>query len=121
MKNNIIHEIVVGAGLIVLLIALVNPFSILMPSRLTMMVLGAIGILSLLFTSFIWQETAQDERESLHRQVAGRIAFLAGATILLLGITMQTFQHRLDPWLVTALGAMVLTKLMTRIYSRIKY
>lgn len=121
MKNDIIHEIVVGAGLVVLLMLIGNPFNILMPSPVTMMLLGGIAVLSLLFISFVWKETAQDERENLHRLLAGRTAFLAGAGILLLGITMQTLQHRLDPWLVVALGAMVLTKLVTRWYSRSKY
>jgi cobalamin synthase len=121
MKNDSLHEMVVGAGLIVLLILLINPFGILMPSRVTMLLLGGSAILSLLFISFIWKEAAHDERESLHRLLAGRIAFLAGAATLLLGITVQTFQHHLDPWLVIALGVMVLTKLLTRAYSRTKY
>jgi cobalamin synthase len=121
MKNEIIHEMVVGAGLIALLILLVNPFGILMPSRLTMLLLGGIGTLSLIFTSFIWKEAVQDERESLHRLFAGRASFLAGAAVLLLGIAVQTFAHHLDPWLVIALGVMVLTKLLTRAYSRTKY
>jgi cobalamin synthase len=121
MKNDTINEVLVGVSLLVLLILLVNPFSFFMPSRVTMLLLGGVAILSLLFMSFLWKETAQDERESLHRLLAGRTAFLAGAGTLLLGITVQTFQHRLDPWLVIALGAMVLTKLAARIYSRAKY
>lgn len=121
MKNDSINEIVVGTGLIILLILLFNPFGLLMPPRISMMLLGGIVILALLFTSFIWKETAQDERESLHRLLAGRTAFLAGAGILLLGITIQTFQHRLDFWLVVTLGVMVLTKLVTRWHSRSKY
>jgi putative transcriptional regulator len=109
------------ARLVVLLVLLVNPFDLLMPSRVTMLLLGGIGAFSLLFTSFIWKETAQDERENLHRLLAGRASFLAGAATLLMGIIIQTFSHRLDPWLVIALGAMVLTKILTRWYSRSKY
>lgn len=114
-------EIIVGTGLIVLLILLLNPTSVYMPSKTTMTVLGGVAILALIFSSFIWKETAQDERESMHRLLAGRNAFLAGAGILLLGIAIQTFQHRLDSWLVSTLGIMVFTKLVTRWYSRSKY
>lgn len=121
MKNDTFNETAVGVGLIVLLILLVNPFEIFMPSRVTMMLLGGVAILAFLFIVFVWKETAQDERESVHRLLAGRSAFLAGASILLLGIAFQTIQHRLDPWLVVALGTMVLTKLLTRAHSRTKH
>lgn len=118
MENDTLKELTVGAGLLVLLVLLANPFDIFMPSPITMMLLGGIAILALLLASFIWKETAQDERENLHRLSAGRTAFWAGAAVLLLGIAVQTFAHQLDPWLPAALGAMVAAKLAARMYSR---
>lgn len=118
MENDTLKEVVVGGGLLVLLVLLANPLDIFMPSPITMMLLTAIVILALLLASFVWKETAQDEREHVHRMLAGRAAFLAGAVVLLLGIAVQTFAHRLDLWLPAALGAMVAAKLAVRAYSR---
>jgi hypothetical protein len=52
--------------------------------------------------------------------LAGRIAFLAGSAILLLGIVVQTYFHALDPWLVAALAAMVIAKMVGNAYARMK-
>lgn len=121
MKNDDLKELMVGAVLIVLLVFHLNPLGFYMPSPAAMLLLGSIVVLVLIFLSFIWREKPQDERESLHRLLASRTAFLVGAGILLLGITIQGLQHRLDPWLVIALGGMVIAKLATRAYSRTKY
>lgn len=40
----------------------------------------------------------------MHRAFAGRVAYLAGATVLVFGILYQAF---VDPWLVLALSVMV--------------
>lgn len=66
---------------------------------------------------FVWRETSQDEREALHRMFAGRVAFLAGAAILMAGVVVQEMRHALDPWLLLALGAMVGGKILARLYS----
>ena len=120
MKNDDFKEVVVGGAVILLLILHLNPFHFYMPSPAAMVLLGAILVLVLLFLSFIWKEQPLDEREELHRLLAGRVAFFAGAGILLLGIIVQGLQHTVDPWLVLALGSMVLAKLVTRTYSRTK-
>lgn len=120
MKNDDLKEMLAGLGLVVLLLALLNPFEFYMPSKTAMTLLAGVAILALLFASFVWKETADDERESFHRLLASRTAFLAGAAILLLGIVIQTFAHNLDPWLVLALGAAVIAKLTARAYSRTK-
>lgn len=118
MTHETLSESALGIGLALLLVALVNPLHFFMPSSLEMMLLGGVVILALLLASLVWKETAQDEREHLHRMLAGRAAFLAGAAVLLVGITIQTLSHALDPWLPAALGAMVVAKLATRIYGR---
>lgn len=120
MKNDDLKELIVGTALIVLLVFHLNPLGFYMSSPAAMLLLCGIVVLVLIWLSFIWKEKPQDERESLHRLLAGRIAFLTGAAILLLGITIQGIRHNLDPWLVIALGGMVIAKLAARAYSRTK-
>lgn len=121
MKNNFLQEIFISAALIVLLVLFLNPFGFWMPNTLLiMMTTGLIAVFAL-FASFIWRETAQDEREALHRFMAGRIAYLAGAGGLVIGIIIQSLQHGLDPWLVGILGMMIFAKIIGLIYSRTKY
>ena len=112
---------IVSAVLIVLLILFLNPFGLWMPPvLLMMMVLGLVVVFST-FASFIWRENARDERESLHKMMAGRFAFLAGTASLVIGIIVQSFRHELDFWVVLTLGIMILAKIIGFIYGRTEY
>ena len=121
MKNNLIQEIFVSLVLIILLVLFLNPFGFWMPDTLvTMMVLGLVVVFAI-FSGFIWKEYARDEREILHRMLAGRIAYLVGTGILVLGIIIQSFKHEIDSWLVFTLGSMILAKILGIIYGRISH
>lgn len=121
MKNNFLQEIIVSGVLIILLILFLNPFELWMPPILLMMlVLGLVVVFSL-FASFIWRENNKDEREGLHKMMAGRVAFLAGTAILVIAIIIQSLRHELDAWLVVILGVMILAKISGLLYGRIKY
>ncbi len=117
MKNNVVNESIVAAALIVLAILLLNPFDFWMPGMTLVAILGGTLIVFALFASFILRENVHDEREGIHRMYAGRNAFLAGATVIMMGLAFQTWTHSVDKWLVLALVAMVLAKLSTRIYG----
>lgn len=120
MKNSFLQEIVVSLVLIVLLVLFLNPLGFWMPTTLLMtMVLGLVVVFAL-FASFVWKENHRDEREGLHKMMAGRIAFLVGTTLLVIGIIIQSFGHKLDPWLVFILVGMIVAKVIAFIYGRIK-
>lgn len=122
MRNNVfLSEIVVSFVLIILLVLFINPFGLFMPTTLLMMLIVGFLIVFGIFASFIFRENAKDERESFHRMLAGRVAFLTGSGSLVLGIVIQSLNHNLDLWLVFALGAMILAKIIGLIYGRIKY
>jgi hypothetical protein len=76
----------------------------------------ALGLFAV-FASFILRESIADERDALHRTLAGRNAFLAGAGVLTLAIVMQGYTHSVDPWLVVTLVVMIMVKILTRIWS----
>jgi cytochrome bd-type quinol oxidase subunit 2 len=116
MKNNI-KEISVTFALIIIAILLLNPFDFWMPDMVVMCMLAVTLGLFALFASFILRERTDDERDDQHRTLAGRNAFLVGAGMLTLAIVTQGYKHDVDPWLVVTLISMILTKIITRMWS----
>jgi putative flippase GtrA len=116
-----LQELIVSIVLVVLLSLCANPFGLWMPDAVVTMIIVGLVVAFGIFSSFIWRETAADERESLHRMLAGRLAFLVGAGVLLLGIIVQSLNHNVDSWLVYSLVAMIFAKTGGFIYSRRKY
>lgn len=107
-------ELVLSVILLLILSMLMNPTHILMPMSVSMVLVVALIIGFLSFVGLVWQEVAHDEREALHMSRAGRWSFLAGGSIVVIGIAWQTLHHDIDPWLLYALSAMVLIKLIAR-------
>lgn len=120
MKNNLLQEASISGILIILLVLFLNPFNFWMPTSLLMMMVLVLVLVFALFASFVWRENHRDEREGLHKMMAGRIAFLVGTALLTLGIIIQSFNHNLDSWLVFILSGMIVAKVATLIYGRIK-
>ena len=118
MKNNYWGEIIFSVILVVLAILLVNPFMLWMPTNLLMAVVAVFAIIFFFFAGFVWKESSGDEREDLHKLVAGRTAFLVGTGVLTLGIIVQSFTHTIDPWLVAALTLMVIGKIVAHAYVK---
>lgn len=117
MTKNDLKQTATAGVLILLLVLILNPFHFWMPTMAHMMLLGAaIGVFGL-FASFMLREDAGDEREGIHRMLAGRAAFLTGSALLILGIMYQSYSHELDMWLVIVLVGMLLVKVGTRFYS----
>ena len=112
---------IISVVLIVLLILFLNPFELWMPPVLLMMMVLGLVMAFALFASFIWRENSRDEREGLHKMMAGRFAFLAGTASLVIGIIVQSFRHELDFWLVLTLGIMILAKITGLIYGRARH
>lgn len=116
MKNNIV-ETIITLCLILLTVLLLNPFHFWMPDMVVMVVLACSLVLFAVFASYILREKIVDERDVLHSNLAGRNAFLAGSAILMVGIVIEGHSHNVDPWLVIGLITMIITKIVTRIWS----
>ena len=119
MKNSALSEAVFAAILLVLLVLFLNPFDFWMPDALLMTMIVGLLIAFGVFAVFVWREKSRDEREERHRMIVGRNAFLLGAATLTLGIVLESLTHKLDPWLVITLAAMVLAKVMGLAYHRL--
>lgn len=105
-------ELFLSALIVSLLIVFLNPFNLLMPPSVVMMLIVGLIVFFGIFGAIIWKEKPRDEREALLSQRAGRIAFLTGTTVLVIGITYQEYYHTLDSWLIYALVAMILGKVI---------
>lgn len=116
MKNKFIKEIIISLILIVLLVLSLNPYNIFMPNMMQMLIICIALVFFSIFTGLILKEKAEDEREEKHRGIAGRAGFLGGASVLIIAIVIETFQHTVDAWLVVALVFMILVKMGFRIY-----
>ena len=118
MKNNELIEIGIVGVLVALSVTLLNPFHAWMPSMMHMTALAGTLVAFGVLAAFILREQVRDEREVANRSFSGRIGFLAGAGVLLAAIVYQQgVQDMLDPWLIYAFMAMVVTKGTVRIYS----
>ncbi len=119
--SKIFSEKMVAVVLVMLLVWFVNPFGFWMTDAFHMTLLGMIVTLFAVFAMFLWRELAMDEREQLHRFIGTRFAYTAGGTLLLLGIIVQAFSHKIDPWLPLVLTGMVLAKILGRMYAEKRY
>ena len=115
MKHNFTH-MVTALLLVVLLVLLTDPFMLWMPALGAMALLLCATILVCVWAGFVMYEKAGDERETMHRMHAGRVAYLAGIAVLTLALVVQGLSHHIDPWIAGALGMMVLAKLIARIF-----
>lgn len=103
--------------LILLLVALTDPFMYWMPPAAAMTTLVVAAGIVAAFAGIVLKENGGDERDASHRSFAGRFGYLAGLAILTTALLVQGFTHTLDPWIPLALGAMVIGKIVARLYA----
>lgn len=115
-----IAEIVSALILVCIGIIFLNPGHLSMPETVHSMLILAMIIGYISFAAFIFKEKAQDERETFHILSASRISYLIGIGTLIVAIAIQASQHNIDSWLIFTLCLMVLSKLFSRMYSRIR-
>lgn len=114
--QSILHSaiLVLLAGI---LFTLVDPFMYWMPSMTQVICMTGAAALIVVLAGFVIRESAVDERDAVHRMLAGRIAFLAGVTTLTFALVLQGITHQIDPWIPGTLFAMVVAKAGTRWYA----
>ena len=116
MKNNFV-SIALAVLLIVLLLAVSDPFMLWMPPMGFLAAMLCAALLLCVWAGFVMYERVTDERETLHRMHAGRAAYLSGIGVLTAAFVVQGFSHAIDPWISAALAVMVVAKLVARLYA----
>jgi putative flippase GtrA len=115
MNGNLPH-IIVALLVVLFLVLLTDPFMYWMPPMAGMAALVLACVSLLVWAGFVTYESASDEREAMHRMNAGRVAYLAGVSVLTLALLVQGLAHAIDPWVALALGVMVIAKVGARIF-----
>jgi len=106
-----LSDSLVGLAVLAALFLKMDPFHWFMPTEMQMLLLCLFAAALALYAGVVFREQAQDERESSHLYRASRWGYLVGVVALSVLIVVQDVLHRLDPWLLVILGAMVITKL----------
>jgi len=114
--TNILSFSIVGL-MAVLLFTLTDPFMYWMPSVTQMVALTVAAALVCVWAGFVIREGGGDERDVLLRSYAGRAAYLSGIAVLTLALIVQGVGHTIDPWVPVAIGAMILSKIVARMYA----
>lgn len=114
MRNEIVTTII----FVLLLVLFWNPFSIWMPQALTYTVIACLFVVTAIYAGLVLREKPLDEREEKHRASAGRIGFIVGVAVLVLGILIQSLNSHPDPWLIGALGGMIISKVVALAWNR---
>ena len=78
-------------------------------------------VLFIIFAGLLWKETPGDERDQLHKFIASRFAYFAVITTLILGVIFQSFEGKVDPFLVIGICIALLAKIFGLIYGHIKH
>ncbi len=121
MKEIHAGELLISVILILLLIFFLNPFHILMPDPMLTLMIVILLVLFGIFAGFVFKESVHDERESLHRFIAARFAYLVGTGVLVIGIIIQSLSHSVDIFLVVTLILMILAKIFGFLYAKNKH
>jgi heme/copper-type cytochrome/quinol oxidase subunit 2 len=113
-------EIAVSVVFLLLLVMKLDPFDLLMPTRVQMIIICLVVAAFGLYSAVLFRQKARDEREAQHLYRASHFAYIGGTAILVAAITVQSFLGQTDPWLFGILAAMVIIKMVTLIWSRMK-
>ncbi|MBU6323358.1 MAG: hypothetical protein KGI41_00515 [Patescibacteria group bacterium] len=114
---NTFAEYLIAVALVALLGLLTNPFMVWMPTPTQMVVVFVAAILAVVYGGFVLKEQAGDERETLHRMLAGRAAFLTAMAVLTMALIYQGVTHTIDPWIPAALALTIFAKLVARAWA----
>ena len=118
LKNS--GEIILSIVCVILLVVLVDPFQWTMPNEIQMIVMALVVAAFGLYSGLLYRQKPVDERDAVHIHKASRMGYIGGIVLLVIAITIQTFMHSLDPWLVGVLVGMVVIKMIVLVWTRIR-
>jgi len=83
--------------------------------------LAGIVVIFAIIAGFILKENTRDEREEVHKMKAGRIGYMTGAAVLVIAIVVQgVYEMAVEPWIVIALFAMIVSRIGATLWSEWK-
>ncbi len=116
----IIVEVLMIVAVVALAFMTLNPYEMPMGTFLTTLI--ALIVLFGFFALFVWREKGNDEREIMLVHRSDRIAFLVGASVLLIAIVVEgVTMHMTDRWVLGAFSVMIIAKSIAYIYHQNKH
>jgi cobalamin synthase len=113
-KYKPVLDIILLVTLTVLLVVTIAPKALVMTTDIQMLILAIALALLAGFVVMVWREHPEDEREIHNQVLASRYAYIVGTSILIVALTVGSLRHNLDPFIPTALIAMIATKLIAQ-------
>jgi divalent metal cation (Fe/Co/Zn/Cd) transporter len=111
-----VKHIVSSLVFVAALIFLWNPFGTWMPSELEMIAAGAVAVIAAVFIGLVSTDEGRDEREVALRGKSARVGYIAGVLVLSLCVVVGLVTHEpVNLWILGALGAMVVTRVVHRV------
>ena len=107
-----LSEPILAGITLIMLGVIIGTLNVDMSDMTSMTLSGIFGAALFGYILFVYQEKPADEREEQISQVAGKISYIVGASVLSIGIIVQSLNHELSIWLPVALSSMVLAKLL---------
>ncbi len=87
----------------------------------TMVGISAALVIYVVGMSLIGEGPKEDERETMHRQLANRVALIVGSSLLSIGVLYQLFiSHQLNYLALIVLMVINLSKIISLIYFNYK-
>ncbi len=115
-----LSEIFIAVLLVLITFVFINPYW--MPMGMLSTALLIFAGLFVAFTVFFWREKKGDEREIYLRNIAGRLGYLAGALVLVVGIICEIVKNNMvNKWIIGALIAMIVAKIAGFVWARKRY
>ncbi len=111
-KSVLDFVLLMGMGAIAFLA--VAPKAVVMPTSFQMLLLAVVLVLISGFLVLLWREHPADEREEQNQALASRTAYTVGSIVLITALTVQSFQHDIDPFVPIALLVMIATKILVQ-------
>lgn len=111
MNRSLIQTITSAVSLIALGVLLTDPFDLSMSDATIMLISGLLVVSLGIFAYSQWHERPADEREAALMHEASRVGYLAGMSVLVVALIIQSFAHDVDAWLVATIAVMVMSKL----------
>lgn len=113
-KYKSLFDIVLLASLTVMAALTIAPKTLVMPTSLQMLLLATVLGLVASFLVLFWREQPDDEREVYNQALASRLAYVVGATVLIIAMLIESLHHQLDPAIPITLLAMIITKIIVQ-------
>lgn len=109
------EHVIASLSLVIALVFLANPFDFWMPSEFELVVAGLVAVIVFVYVGLVFKDEGRDEREEELRNSSARAGYLAGVAVLTISVIASLiFSREPNVWVLVALGAMVLSRLIAR-------